>query len=60
MEKIKLLVIDEKMNTARVEVGLEILKQLGVIKENVKKHSRKSHLNREITSFLNHSPENIE
>ena len=48
----KVIIIDEKMNSVQIELNETILKNIGVIAENVKKHKSRRQLNIEITEFL--------
>lgn len=53
VEKLRLLVVDEKMRTAEILIEPWIFRQLGITADIVKTHKSKSALNTEITKFLN-------
>ena len=52
MQKVRLLLIDEKMQTAEVELEPWLFKQLRITSDLVKRHESKSSLNRCVTEFL--------
>ena len=52
MKVIKLLIIDEKMNTTEIEINSLQFKSMGIDLSKVKKHSKKRDLNVSITEFL--------
>lgn len=54
-QKIKVLLLDEKMNTAEIEIEQWLFKQLRITSDIVKKHNSKSSLNKCITEFVNNS-----
>ena len=58
--KLKLLLIDEKMRTAEIEIEPWIFKQLNITADMVKTHKSKSAFNREVTKFLNQYKVNID
>lgn len=53
--KIKLLIMDNKMNTAEIELEHWQYRSLGITPDIVKKHESKSSLNRCVTEFINNS-----
>ena len=55
MEKIKLLILDQKMNSAEVEIEPWLFKQLRITSDIVKKHENKSSLNKCVTEFIKNS-----
>ena len=52
MPKLRLLLIDEKMQTAEIEIEPWLFKQLQITSDIVKRHESKSSLNRCVTEFL--------
>ena len=52
MEKIRLLLIDEKMNSIIVELEPWQFKQLHINKDDIKKHKSRSSLNKSVATFL--------
>ena len=52
MPKLKLLLIDEKMQTAEIEIEPWLFKQLQITSDIVKRHESKSSLNKCVTEFL--------
>lgn len=52
MNKIKLLIIDEKMTSVEVEMNNQQFQLLGIDKTKVKEHKYKSELNSTVTKFL--------
>ena len=52
MKVIKLLIVDEKMNTTEIEINSLQFKSMGIDLTKVKKHSKKRDLNITITEYL--------
>lgn len=52
MDKIRLLVIDEKKSTIEIEVDKYQFKRLGIDVSQLKGHKYKSELNSTVTNFL--------
>lgn len=52
MAKIRLLVIDQKMNSVDVEMEDWQFKNLGIKAENIKKHSGITALKKDISAFF--------
>lgn len=52
MKNIRLLLVDEKMNTVEIEIEQWQFRNLGIKQENVKKHKSKTALNKEIADFI--------
>jgi hypothetical protein len=50
---IKLLLIDEKKNSIVVDLSESQFTSLGIDKDNIKEHSKRSDLNQTVTDFLN-------
>lgn len=57
-QKLKVLIIDKDMCTAKIELERWLFKQLNINAAEVKKHTSKSSLNREVTEFLTKNMEN--
>ena len=54
-KSVKVIIIDEDMNSIRVDMDQWLFERLRIKKENIKINSSKSALNREVTDFLNSS-----
>lgn len=52
MDKIRLLVIDEKKSTIEIEIDKYQFKRLGIDVSQLKEHKYKSELNSTVTNFL--------
>lgn len=52
MDKIRLLVIDEKKSTVEIEVDKYQFRRLGIDVNQLKEHKYKSELNSTVTNFL--------
>lgn len=59
MKTIKLIIIDEKMNSVEVEINSLQYKSMGLDLSKVKKHEKKRDLNMTITEFLEKNKEEI-
>lgn len=57
MRKLKLLVIDNKMNSVEVEIEEWVFKQMGISPKDINQNKSKSALNRSVTEFLKNSEE---
>lgn len=58
MKILKLLLIDEKMNTAIIEINSLQFRSLGIDLSKVKNHEKKRDLNVTITNYLKELEEN--
>ena len=58
MKILKLLLIDENMNSAIIEINSLQFKSLGIDLSKVKKHEKKRDLNTTITNYLKELEEN--
>lgn len=58
MKILKLLLIDEKMNTAIIEINSLQFRSLGIDLSKVKTHEKKRDLNITITNYLKELEEN--
>lgn len=59
MKTIKLIIIDEKMNSVEVEINSLQYKSMGLDLSKVKKHEKKRDLNMTITEFLEKNKEDL-
>jgi hypothetical protein len=59
MKTIKLIIIDEKMNSVEVEINSLQYKSMGLDLSKVKKHEKKRDLNMTITEFLEKNKEEL-